>query len=316
MNPRVVPLLLFAPFVAAAVLASARPSVSPLPARSNGSPAPPSDPGAYAGAETCAECHEEVARLVARTPHGAARVSARIPEALRGCEGCHGPGTAHVEAGGDPERILRLSAATPGERAGVCLGCHEGQDERINFRRSEHMGSQVACDACHAPHGEGAHDRLLRREPNDLCFSCHTEVRNAFALPFHHRVPEGAMKCIDCHNQHGGFARQQRLFGTDPACVKCHSDKQGPFTFEHLALRLEGCMGCHLPHGSNNPRLLTRSEVRFLCLECHSRIVSPGEEFPTVGTPSFHNLNQARYQNCTTCHVMIHGSNISDVFFE
>ncbi|HXH28401.1 MAG TPA: DmsE family decaheme c-type cytochrome [Candidatus Polarisedimenticolia bacterium] len=274
------------------------------------------DPEKYAGMEVCATCHEDKAREVAKTVHGAAKLPARIAKPLWGCEGCHGPGKAHAESGGDTSLIHRLSQATPEERTAVCLSCHGGQDERINFRRSEHQIGQVSCDSCHAPHGEGGHERLLRKEPNDLCFSCHGEKRNDFSLPFHHKVPEGLMKCVDCHNQHGGFTRQQRAFGTDAPCLRCHSDKQGPFTYEHLALRLEGCTGCHLPHGSNNPRLLTRSEQRFVCLECHSQIVSPGEEFPTVGTPTFHNLSQGRYQTCTTCHVMIHGSNISNVFFE
>ena len=38
----------------------------------------------------------------------------------------------------------------------------------------------------------------------------------------------------------------------------------------------------------------------------------------TVGglnTPSFHNLATAKYQNCTVCHVRIHGSNASSAFF-
>lgn len=269
----------------------------------------------YAGSDTCATCHEDLAKQVARTVHGAAKMPARINKALWGCEGCHGPGKEHAESGGDASKIMRLSQASPEARAETCLGCHGGQDERINFRRSEHQASQATCDSCHSPHGEVTHDRLLRQEPNALCFSCHNEKRNDFALPFHHKVPEGAMQCIDCHNQHGGFSQQQRLFGTDRACLKCHTDKQGPFTFEHLALRLEGCTGCHLPHGSNNPRLLTRSEMRFVCLECHAQIVSPAEEFGAP-TPAFHNLNQDRYKSCTTCHVMIHGSNLNKVFFE
>ncbi len=276
------------------------------------------NPEDYAGSEVCAACHEEIANQVARTVHGVEKLPARIDKVLWGCEGCHGPGRQHAEADGDPSKILRLSEATPEERSKVCLSCHSGQDERINFRRSEHQASQVSCDACHSSHGEVVHDRLLRKEPNTLCFSCHGDKRSDFALAFHHKVPEGAMKCIDCHNQHGGFARQQRLFGTDQSCFKCHGDKQGPFTFEHLALRLEGCVGCHVPHGSNNPRMLTRDNAAQLCLECHSRVLSPGEppQFPGDPTPSFHNLTTTRFQSCTTCHVMIHGSNISPVFFE
>jgi nitrate reductase cytochrome c-type subunit len=43
-----------------------------------------------------------------------------------------------------------------------------------------------------------------------------------------------------------------------------------------------------------------------VCIECHSPITGG-----TLGSqpPSFHNLTSPRYQNCTTCHVAIHGSN-------
>jgi predicted CXXCH cytochrome family protein len=34
-------------------------------------------------------------------------------------------------------------------------------------------------------------------------------------------------------------------------------------------------MACHQPHGSANPRMLTRHEVRFVCLECHSNLPTP-----------------------------------------
>ena len=125
------------------------------------------------------------------------------------------------------------------------------------------------------------------------------------------------MKCSDCHNPHGGFElKQARLAtGADAACFKCHSDKQGPFVFEHAPLKVEGCAACHDPHGSSNPKLLKRNVVSQLCLECHSNVGTQTAEPGTPGTPTFHNLTTARYQNCTTCHVKIHGSNSSRVFF-
>jgi predicted CXXCH cytochrome family protein len=85
--------------------------------------------------------------------------------------------------------------------------------------------------------------------------------------------------------------------------------------FEHPAIRLRGCQGCHEPHGSNNPKMLVRSTMAALCLECHAR--NPvTRSVLTAQPPSFHNLNSPTYQNCTTCHVMIHGSNFDGLFFK
>jgi DmsE family decaheme c-type cytochrome len=155
--------------------------------------------------------------------------------------------------------------------------------------------------------------KMLRNNEPLLCFRCHSEVRSQFTMPFHHRVMEGVMKCTDCHNPHGGFElKQTRLVvGADAACLKCHTDKQGPFLYEHAPLKIEGCAICHIPHGSTNPKLLKRSQVSQLCIECHSTIGNLG----APNTPSFHNIATTRFQNCTTCHVKIHGSQTHQFFF-
>jgi DmsE family decaheme c-type cytochrome len=138
-------------------------------------------------------------------------------------------------------------------------------------------------------------------------------VRHQFNLPFHHKVLEGAMKCSDCHNPHGGFElKQTRLAtGADATCIKCHVDKQGPFVYEHAPVKTEGCVACHTPHGSSNPRLLITSRVAQLCLTCHSVAHGVGAEEPAGPQ---HNQN-AQYANCTNCHIKIHGSRTSPVFF-
>ena len=47
------------------------------------------------------------------------------------------------------------------------------------------------------------HNSQLNKPQPELCFGCHGNIQAQFALPTHHRVPEGAMKCTDCHNPHG-----------------------------------------------------------------------------------------------------------------
>jgi DmsE family decaheme c-type cytochrome len=114
------------------------------------------------------------------------------------------------------------------------------------------------------------------------------------------------MQCRDCHNVHDSFPTAAKLtVSQDQICVKCHAEKRGPFVFEHLPVKTEGCTSCHVPHGSNNQRLLTRGNVNNMCMECHG----------TTMFPTLHNQSN-KYQACTLCHVAIHGSNASNIFFK
>jgi DmsE family decaheme c-type cytochrome len=154
---------------------------------------------------------------------------------------------------------------------------------------------------------------LLKDSQPVLCYGCHLDVKPEFSKPFHHRVNEGLLVCSNCHNQHGGFLTTQlrATAAQDTVCFNCHTDKAGPFAFEHAPVKTEGCVTCHSPHGSANPRLLRRSNINLLCLECHTLTVDSAA--PAI--PTFHNQAQ-KYQACTMCHVAIHGSNSDHFFFK
>ena len=147
--------------------------------------------------------------------------------------------------------------------------------------------------------------QLTQPQP-ELCYGCHANIQGQFALPTHHRVPEGAMKCTDCHNAHGTSNRATLRQSGWETCAQCHTEKRGPFVFEHSAVKVEGCTACHSPHGSVNRMLLVRKEERFLCLQCH---VDPA----AVNVPHSRLSFQTR-GDCTRCHAAIHGSNF-DVNF-
>ena len=304
-----------------------------------------SAPADYVGSETCKACHEDQFNSFSKTAH-ARLAHAGWKAEKQGCESCHGPGKAHVDGGGDKTKIRTFENETAKQKSEACLTCHAGKEEHNNFRRGEHWRNDVACIDCHSPHltskdaerivGPAGNHRdvpsslipispftarganiepekmLVRREPQ-LCMTCHNETKAQFTQPFHHRVLEGTMKCSDCHNPHGGFEQKQTKLavGVDAPCIKCHVDKQGPFVYEHAPAKVEGCTACHTPHGSANSKLLVRNTVAQLCLECHSNISTTG----IPNTPTFHNLTTARFQNCTTCHAKIHGSNTSATFF-
>ena len=263
----------------------------------------------YVGSETCTTCHGDLSKEFASNPH--TRLALMHGGKGVTCESCHGSGKAHVESGGVATKIFQFTKATPKQVDKKCLACHVG--EHPNFERTAHGEALVSCTSCHSVHKFEAQTVMLKTKQPTLCYQCHTDVKPAFAQPFHHRVNEGLIKCTDCHDPHGTF--QPKLLHIsatqDAICTKCHIDTLGPFVYEHPPIKTEGCTSCHSPHGSPNPRLLIRSNVNSLCLQCHS----PSMNFTAPGTPSFHNqANQ--YQACTVCHVQIHGSNASSVFFK
>jgi DmsE family decaheme c-type cytochrome len=293
----------------------AMPSVAPSLAKSRHPQEKQEKESQYVGADTCKLCHEDTYNHFAKTAHFLTVTSSKYGEANKGCEACHGPGKEHVDGGGDATKIYNFKNRATSEMNGRCLTCHERQEERHNFQQSEHGLNQVACTDCHSSHQPELIENLLIKRTPTLCYQCHGEIKQEFSKPFHHRVPEGGMKCTTCHNQHGGFnvtQTREASGGTDPICLKCHTDKQGPFVFEHAPVKLEGCTVCHVPHGSNNPKLHKRPVVQLLCLECHAD--TPGIMGPEP--PAFHDIRNPRYQNCTTCHVKIHGSNVNRFFFQ
>jgi DmsE family decaheme c-type cytochrome len=268
--------------------------------------AAPSDASQYVGSDTCKGCHEDAGKSIDGSPHSRTLTSKKIRgETAHGCESCHGPGAAHVEGGGDKTKIFTFKGVKPEQITKRCMVCHESNSEQREFVRSTHNENGVTCTSCHSVHHSRLEYQLVKKQ-TPLCFSCHAEQKADFQKPFHHRVEEGLIKCSDCHNAHGTLAVRQ-LRSTpdqDMVCFKCHSDKRGPFVFEHEPVKVEGCTACHFPHGSTNPRMLTTARTNSLCLQCHAATAAIG-----------HTQN-TRLQQCIACHSNIHGSNLSNVFFK
>ncbi|HUO85069.1 MAG TPA: cytochrome c3 family protein [Thermoanaerobaculia bacterium] len=261
----------------------------------------------------CSDCHEQP-ETFKLNPH--AHGNEGEPVSTEICESCHGDGTAHMEAGGDPE-LITLPRGVGGSE--ICAGCHRSTTHQQSRMAGVHANSEaVNCLTCHSIHAaEQTSPYLLVARQFQLCSSCHAHEASGFRnKPYSHRIGRGGMECSSCHDPHtrvgGGKIRETR--SGEVACVECHADKRGPFVFAHGANEIAdvteeaSCLNCHELHGSNNPKQLKRANVFQLCLECHSPITGD-----TLGSqpPSFHNLNLPRYRQCTTCHVAVHGSNRS-----
>ncbi len=258
----------------------------------------------FVGADTCATCHEEVSKNFATNPHTKMALMHGNANGVT-CENCHGAGSEHVAGGGDVTKIFDPAKASAKDVDSKCLSCHAGAHP--DFDRSPHAKANVSCISCHSIHGS-KEETLLKAPQPQLCYQCHGDVRTALNMPFHHPVNEGVVKCTDCHDVHGTFQNNNLRMTADQnmICTKCHADARGPYVYEHAAVKAEGCLGCHSPHGSQNARMLNMPSINTLCNQCHSRVANATIHGMGAGSDDM--------QPCTSCHTYIHGSNINAAF--
>ena len=265
----------------------------------------------------CSDCHEDQAKAFPANPH------ARIPEKWKAktgspnalCESCHGDGSKHIEASGDKSLIRGFHGRAGAE---YCVTCHTSDKTHASYRGGIHASTEaVNCLSCHSVHASTPKaPHLLTKTPSDLCATCHPAQSASFRnKPFAHRLGRGGMECTTCHDPHGRpLDKGLRLtrVGEMP-CLNCHAEKRGPFVFEHVNGVVGTCTTCHEAHGSSNNKRLVRSRVLQLCLECHSTLTTA-----TLASqpPAIHDISLPRWQNCTTCHVAVHGSNLSPRLFK
>ena len=273
-------------------------------------PAPAPKP-ASSEAPKCADCHTELVESFASNPHARSPRSEKKPDINDFCTTCHGDGTKHMEAGGDASLIHTLEGLCGAQD---CLTCHERTPgPRDSFATGVHSNTAaVNCLTCHSIHKAAPKSEfLLAKAPGALCATCHMNQTASFQnKPYTHRLDRGGMTCLDCHGPHARRGEPVKMtMQGDLPCLNCHAELRGPFVFQHVSGSGGNCLSCHQPHGSNNPNMLQWARVDQLCLACHSQTGGP----KTYGSqpPSFHNLTLPRYRNCTTCHVAVHGSNVS-----
>ena len=244
-------------------------------------------------ADTCLGCHKDFAKTFQSEPHGA----------LNSCTACHGDAEKHMVEGGGAGNVFAFGAQdVSGEKTQKCLACHAKGMSR--YMAGPHGKSAMDCTTCHSVHHQRSSTGMLKAGAMHLCSSCHEDVSAQFQLNERHRLQEGILTCVSCHNPHEPAVRERLGGFKHQACLRCHTDKGGPYLYEHGASRIEGCTACHETHGSPNRHMLKNQSISDLCFSCHA------------GAPSWHSRFSSQTTNCTVCHSAIHGSNLSHLFLK
>ncbi len=277
--------------------------------------APPAESATYVGVQVCLACHRAVTPAVLasfeQTVMGKVFFhNARTSLEQQNCEACHGPGSAHVAAGGGkgkgvgPGQMVSFAKDDPtpvDQRNARCLACHERR-AHLFWKGSPHERNDLACTNCHRimePQSRKA--ALVESNVVEVCAQCHEVKEPQSRRASHMPIPEGKMSCTDCHNPHGSPAQAMLKYDSpNDTCYNCHADKRGPFLWEHPPVE-ENCLNCHDPHGSDYQNLLKTPPPR-LCQQCH---VAVGH----MSNPLNPGMRFAFNRGCVNCHANIHGSN-------
>ena len=301
------------------------------------------DQASYTDEAMCAACHSDLATQFGVSMHARLEEWETRGELFR-CQACHGAGSQHVEASGDPQFIYGFQGEEGREASRACVGCHY-YDKGAEWPGSVHFMGGLGCGDCHTIHqsrqvelptsktliattagmvgtptqGPPKMASLTKPEP-ELCLECHNEKRAQLNYSSHHPIIERRMQCSSCHSVHGS-AEDSLLNapeGMNELCTSCHPAQHGPFVFEHAAVE-EGCNTCHEPHGTVANNLLRQNEP-FICLQCHEahfHIGRDGIDTPisrATGTASNQygssGWRRAFTTKCTNCHPSVHGSDL------
>ena len=264
---------------------------------------------AYVGEDTCLTCHTDMAKGYHGSPHSV-KTDARTPAAKQGCESCHGPGSKHME---DPAAnpVLRFTKAKPDQVNDACATCHTKGPHAL-WDGSQHETRGLSCITCHSVHSPKSEVAQLKaNNQRELCAACHRDKIAKADRSGHMPVREGKMACTSCHNVHGATNVRLLNKGDSPTevCTYCHTEKRGPYLWEHAPSR-DGCMTCHDPHGSSNERMLI-TKPPLLCQRCHIHTKHPSTIYDAVLMGPTSPAPSARVygRSCVTCHTAIHGSN-------
>ncbi len=168
-----------------------------------------------------------------------------------------------------------LAFSSSAQAVKTCYDCHQNLKAAFEAKKVVHKPvKDNDCESCHKRHGF-ANTLILVDNSSELCFTCHADLKEKFAVGTKH-APMEVGKCWDCHEPHAadkkGLLRNYEGVIDDPgSCLACHGKELESAldgTVPHPPFTKLDCAACHDPHNSEHAGLL-KKDVSALCADCH-----------------------------------------------
>jgi hypothetical protein len=209
---------------------------------------------------------------------------APFSELAIGCERCHGPGAAHVEAmhglngqvgnKNEPVRPLESRIVNPANLSpyladNICMACHQTGDVRVLQPGKSYQDVRP---------GHPLDDTLsiLMIPPTRESPPSEDHVQHYYSMTLSkcYRASSGRLSCITCHDPHVEPTREEAPAYFAAKCLTCHTNQSCKLPIESRMQRTPAndCVGCHMPkreiqvisHSSaTNHRILARPDEPF-----------------------------------------------------
>lgn len=155
-----------------------------------------------------------------------------------------------------------------------CNICHK---EAISAKHIHQPVESKDCASCHSWSMEKKSVVLEMGVP-ETCFACHDDKKNLIdTAKVQHPV---VSECTTCHSPHGTEQVRMLKKPVYELCTSCHEDQKINHPVGRHPLRFVkspdgteelSCITCHMPHGSQNQKLLKMGgdDTTQICGVCH-----------------------------------------------
>lgn len=210
----------------------------------------------------------------------------KLQEMNIGCESCHGPGSEHMDAGGQGKFILTPQNLTPEREVQICAACHtrtnsndkDGLKLESPLDKNNQMMLPGTSRADFLKNNVSTYDTTAFWADSKHAKKHHSQATE-FVQTKKYRNGTKLTTCASCHDVHAPGTDRHQLSGTsdNKLCLSCHTTKTD------LKAHMDATTGYNMGAGT-------------LCIQCHlQKTAQSGSGSPTTafkspsGQEYFHN---------------------------